>query len=71
MYDFVFISLITCANIIDVVEIWREYAGVEGIDLTPQLVIPNKELEETQAMLLVDENITTCVDIKSCLNTGN
>ena len=59
-----------CKNIFDIVEVWREYIGVEGLDLSPQLVIPNKDLEETQAMLLVDENVTTCVAVKSCGNKG-
>ena len=56
---------------IDVVEIWREYIGVEGLALLPQLAIPNKNLEETQAMLLVDGNVTTCVELTSCGNKGD
>ena len=53
------------------IEVWREYIDVEGLDLTPQLVTPNKGLEETQALLLVDENLTTCVEVKPCGNKGN
>ena len=55
-------------NIIGFAEIWREYMGVEGLDLTPKLVIPRNDLEGEQTMLLVDGNVTTCVEIKSCGN---
>ena len=57
-------------NIIGFAEIWREYMGVEGLDLTPELVIPNNNLEGEQIMLLVDEDVTTCVEVKSCGNKG-
>ena len=42
-------------------EIWREYMGVEGLDLTPQLTIPVRG-RDIQAMLLIDKNVSTCVD---------
>ena len=44
--------------------------GVEGLNLIPQLVIPHNDLQGGQIMLLVDKNITTCVEVKTCGNKG-
>ena len=71
MYNFIFIFLTMYTDTIIVAEIWREYVGVEGLDLTPQLVIANKNLEETEATLLVDKNVTTCVEVIYNGNKGN
>ena len=51
-------------------EIWREYIGVEGIDLIPQLVIPNNYIDNNNAELLIDGDTTTCVNLDTCGSTG-
>ena len=44
--------------------------GVEGLDLPPQLTIPVRG-RDIQAMLLIDKNVSTCVDANVWSKTGD
>ena len=44
--------------------------GVEGLDLTPQLNIPVRG-RDIQAILLIDRNVSTCVDVNVWSKTGD
>lgn len=44
--------------------------GVEGLVLTPQLTIPVRD-RDIQAMLLIDKNVSSCVDGNVWSKTGD
>ena len=44
--------------------------GLEGLDLTPQLVIYESNLYNNQPQVILDGNITTCLSAETCPNKG-
>ena len=42
----------------------------EGLDLTPQLIISNSNDSSVRGMLLIDKNMTTCVEVNASSASG-
>ena len=51
-------------------EIWREYMGIEGLDLTPELIIAKNNDSLVRGKLLIDKNMTTCVALNGSSDSG-
>ena len=45
--------------------------GVEGLDVIPQLIISNSNVENNETLVLLDDDVTTCVQSEPCSNQGN
>ena len=44
--------------------------GVEGLDLIPQLIISDTNDRMVQVTLLMDQDVTSCVEVSASSNTG-
>ena len=49
---------------------WREYLSDEGINLSQQLIIPNRNIDENDIAVLTDGDLTTCIRLESCPSPG-
>ena len=44
--------------------------GVEGLELTPQLIISNSNDSSVHGMLLIDKKLTTFVEVNASSDSG-
>ena len=51
-------------------DVWREYLSDEGIDLSQQLIIPSRNIDENDIAVLTDGNLTTCILLESFSSGG-
>ena len=44
--------------------------GIEGLDLTPQLIMSNSNDSSVPGMVLIDKYMTTCVEVNTSSDSG-
>ena len=42
----------------------------QGLTVTPQLIVTNKNVDIPEVTVLIDKNISTCLNIEPIKNTG-